>query len=216
MMLVYCATKALDLPTFTMPRLPSTRCREPWPARYVQHRTPSELNFADLRRILSAAADERPLQTYLATVPAFLRQLVPSCADFWCFDRQSLGGELFPDFLLCHRNSRGFNWTYVEIESPTQSPLIKSGRPSAKLGEALAQISDWRTWLRENISYARNHHHLEQIDAEAPSIVIIGRRSDINPKYSLKYRALSSGIVTVMTYDRLFDFPSSEDSPALL
>jgi hypothetical protein len=177
----------------------------PWPDRYVEHRKPSKVNCADYVRILDHAHDERPLQEYLAAVPAFLRQLVPVCTDFWCFDRPSLGGELIPDFLLCYPNSRGFNWLYVELESPAKSPLLKSGRPSANLNEAFAQLSDWRDWLRENISYARDHLKLRQIDAEAHGIIIIGRRSDINPKHALKYRSLSSSTVSVMSYDRLLE-----------
>lgn len=180
--------------------------KKPWPEKYVEHRIPSKANCADYARILSQANDERPLQDYLAKVPAFLRQLVPSCADFWCFDRPSFGGVHVPDFLLCYRNSRGFNWAYVELESPTKAPLIKSGRPSAKLNEALSQISDWRNWLRDNISYAREHHKLKQIDAEAHGIIIIGRRSHIIPAHAIKYRSLSSSITSVMSYDRLVEF----------
>ena len=179
--------------------------KKPWPERYVEHRHPSKVNIRDYSSILENARDERPLKEYLAQVPVFLRQLVPSSADFWCFDRPSLGGELIPDFLLCYRNSRGFNWVYLELGSPTKAPLIKSGRPSAKLNEALGQISDWRNWLRDNISYARDHLKLKQIDAEAQGIVIISRRSDIDPKHAIRYRALSSNNTFVMSYDRLLE-----------
>lgn len=179
--------------------------KKPWPKNYVEQQNPSQVNVADFSRILDNATDERPLQEYLAEVPAFLRQLVPASADFWCFDRPSLGGELIPDYLLCYRNSRGFNWRYVELENPTKPALIKSGRPSAKLNEALAQISDWRDWLRDNISYAREHLDLKGIDAEAHGIVIIGRRCHIDPKHALRYRALSTTTVSVMSYDRLIE-----------
>lgn len=179
--------------------------KSPWPDRYIEHRHPSKANIADYARILDDAIDERPLQEYLARVPAFLRQLVPASVDFWCFDRPSLGGELIPDFLICYKNSRGFNWVYIELESPTCAPLIKSGRPSAKLNEALAQISDWRDWLRDNISYAREHLKLRQIDAEAHGIVLIGRRFHVDPKHALRYRSLSSSTTSVMSYDRLIE-----------
>ncbi len=179
--------------------------KDPWPEKYVEHRAPSAVNSADYERILRTASDERPLQDYISNVPSFLRMLMPATVDFWCFDRPSLGGELVPDFLLCLRNSRGFNWGYVELESPTKPPLLKSGRPSAKLTEALAQISDWRDWLRENIAYARSHLGLRQIDAEALGFVVIGRRHHVDPKHALKYRALSSPNTTVLSYDRLLE-----------
>ncbi len=177
----------------------------PWPDRYVEQRVPSGVNLVDYTCILDGAKDEKPLQEYLASVPVLLRCLLPACADVWCFDRPSLAGELIPDFLLCYRNSRGFNWVYVELESPRQAPLLKSGRPSAKLHEAIAQISDWRDWLRENISYARDHLRLRQIDAECPALIIIGRRGDVDPKHALKYRSLSSTSLSVMSYDRLLE-----------
>jgi hypothetical protein len=179
--------------------------KEPWAERYVEHLEPSSVNRTDYLRILTTANDERPLQEYLSSMPVFFRSLVPTCADFWYFDRPSLGGELIPDFLLCYRNSRGFNWVYIELESPNQSPLLKSGRPSAKLHEAIAQITDWRDWLRDNISYARDHLKLRQIDAESLGIVIIGRRMDIDPRYALKYRSLSNPTLNVMSYDRLLE-----------
>jgi Domain of unknown function (DUF4263) len=183
---------------------------KPWPAHYVEHRSPSTVNVRDYQAILDAAADERPLQTFLAAMPSFLRQLVPASADFWCFDRMPFGGELIPDFLLCYRNSRGFNWSYVELESPTVPPLIKAGRASSKLNEALGQISDWRNWLRDNISYAREHHGLKQIDAEAHAFVVIGRRRHVRTEHALKYRALSSDRTSVMTYDRLAEIAMTE------
>ncbi len=179
--------------------------REPWPDRYVENRFPSDVNFTDFRRILECAPDERPLQDYLAEVPAMLRLLVPPCSSFWFFDRPSLGGDFIPDFLLCFRDSRGYNWSYVELESPTKNPLIKSGRPSAKLVEAQSQITDWRNWLRSNISYARDHLGLIGIDAEAQGVTVIGRRAAIDPKHALRYRALSNDKNLVMSYDRFLE-----------
>ncbi len=70
--------------------------KQPWPARYVEHGRPSSINVADYARILEAAVDERPLQEFLAMVPSFLRMLVPSCVDFWCWDRPSLEAAGFP------------------------------------------------------------------------------------------------------------------------
>jgi len=179
--------------------------REPWPEKYIEQKVPSEINIKDVAVVLNSATDERPLQEYLANVPVFLRKLLPSATDYWCFDRPSFGGELIPDFLMCYRNSRGFNWVYVELESPNKPPLTKAGKPAAKLVEGLSQISDWRNWLRENISYAQNHLGLQQIDAEALGILIIGRRSHLDSKHAKRYRSLSNNNTIVMTYDRLLE-----------
>jgi len=102
--------------------------KSPWPGNYVEHRTPSISNVADLERCLKDAKDERPLQSCLAATPALLKPLVPMVADVWCFDRPSFGGELIPDFLLANRLSTGIRWTYVELESPNARALNNAGK----------------------------------------------------------------------------------------
>lgn len=179
--------------------------REPWIERYVQQARPSNANVVQLEAVLADARDEAPLQGVLAQTPSLLRTLLPSATDVWCFDRPQLGSEFIPDFLLCYRNSRGFNWVLVEIESPTKPPLNKAGRIAVKLNEAQGQISDWRIWLRQNISYAQSQLGLRQIDAEIPAVIIIGRRYMIESKNAARYRELSNGSTQVMTFDRLID-----------
>jgi hypothetical protein len=178
----------------------------PWPAAYIDTTEPSALQLAGLEATLAAAKDEGPLQTFLASSTAILRTLLPSAADAWCFDRPALGSEFIPDFLLCHRNSLGYNWTLVELESPSKPALTQGGRPSAKLTEALAQIRDWRHWLRENIAYARSTLGFKGIHAEIPAHVLIGRRTHLDLKHMARYQELSlSSGASVLSYDRLLD-----------
>ena len=178
---------------------------EPWPVRYVSLTAPSRAVVSAYESTLAQAVDERPMQTFLAANPVMLRLLANGGHDFWCWDRPRFGSELVPDFLLCGRNSAGFHWTMIELESPQKPPLIKAGRPSAKLNEALSQIRDWRVWLRENVAYAQRQLGFRQLHAECAAIAIIGRRNQIEAKHSLRYRELSRDQVTVMTYDRLTD-----------
>jgi Domain of unknown function (DUF4263) len=96
----------------------------------------------------------------------------------------------------------------VELESPQTPALTKSGRPSAKLTEALAQIRDWRHWLRENIAYARSTLGFQGIHAEIAAHVLIGRRTHLDPKHIARYQELSlSSGASVLSYDRLLDVP---------
>ncbi len=179
--------------------------QNPWPDKYIEQRIPSPANVSDLERILKDARDEAPLQTFLASTPVLLKSLTLSVRDVWCFDRPSFGGELIPDFLLAGRLSSGIHWMYVELESPNASPLNKSGRPSGKLNVAVAQVREWRIWLRENVAYAQMHLGLNSLDAECSAVILIGRRSMIPSKHVLKYRELSRQTITVMTYDRLLE-----------
>lgn len=99
----------------------------------------------------------------------------------------------------------------VELESPTERPLTKGGVPGKKLAEALKQVRDWRTWLTDNVAYARNQLGLKDIDGACHSYVVIGRRASLDANQLKTYRALSTDNTTVMTYDRLRDVigPSS-------
>jgi hypothetical protein len=66
-------------------------------------------------------------------------------------------------------------------------------------------VRDWRTWLTDNVAYARNELGLRDIEATCPAYIVIGRRASFDPKQAKTYRALSSEGTTVMSYDRLRD-----------
>ena len=178
---------------------------QPWPSNLIPNDAPTIDLVNEFVRAVEDAKDERPLQTILATNPVLLRPLVPSAPDVWCFDRPKFGSELVPDFLLCYRNSMGFNWIMVELESPTKKVLTSRGRASAALSEALGQINDWRIWLRQNVAYARQQLGFTQLDAESIGWVIIGRRHQINPDHALIYRQLSNSLTQIMSFDRVID-----------
>lgn len=179
--------------------------REPWPDKYVLLQEPSTANVDDFECILNSAQDERPLQEFLAAHPCFLRLQLPSAQDVWCWDRPRLGAELIPDFLLCRRDSTGFRWTMVELESPAKPALNQSGRPSGKLNEAIGQIRDWRIWLRDNISYARTQLGFKGIEGECDALAVIGRRTQLDTNRVQRYRELSRDGIAVMSYDRILD-----------
>lgn len=178
---------------------------EIWPENFVPNEVPSCQLIDEFERAIQDAENERPLQHILAANSVLLRPLLHSASEFWCFDRPRFGSELIPDFLLCFRNSLGFNWIMLELESPTKKILNANGRRSAALIEAQGQVDDWRVWLRKNIAYAQNELGFRQIDAECKSWIIIGRRHQIKSKLALKYRELSSHSDQVMSYDRILD-----------
>lgn len=168
-------------------------------------REPAAENLADFEAVLGDASDERPIQRHLASFPVLLGPLVPPGGTYWCLDRPKLGAEYVPDFLLATITSVGFRWLAIELESPMAKALTKRGLPARKLAEALGQVRDWRVWLSENVSYARDERGLKDINGNCDAIVIIGRRSTLDPRRIKKYRALSTSGLTVMSYDRLGD-----------
>ena len=159
----------------------------------------------EFERVLNDAVDERPLQRFLASAPVVLGPLVPPGGSYWCLDRPQLGSEFVPDFLLATATSAGFRWIAIELESPTVKALTKAGLPARKLADALGQIRDWRTWLTDNVAYARQERGLKDIVGSCEAVVVIGRRSSLDPRQIKKYRALSTDGITVMSYDRLHD-----------
>lgn len=168
-------------------------------------REPAKIISSEFEAVLSDATDESPLQTYLAANPSILASLSSPGGDYWCLDRPRLGSEFIPDFLLASQTSIGIRWAMIELESPLEKALTKAGLPAKKAAEGLKQIRDWRGWIRENVSYARDQLGLTDIDAECPSYLIIGRRTSLDPKQVKIYRELSDDKTTVMSYDRLQD-----------
>lgn len=168
-------------------------------------REPGAATLDEFDRVLADAGDERPLQTVLAANPTLLGPLLPPGGTYWCLDRPRLGAELVPDFLLASITSVGFRWVMIELESPNEKALTKAGLPAKKLADALKQVRDWRTWLTDNVAYARDQLGLTDIEAASPAYVIIGRRTHQDQKQAKTYRALSADGITVMSYDRLRD-----------
>jgi len=90
------------------------------------------------------------------------------------------GIKLIPDFVIGDRHSGGFEWTLVELESPTAAMFNAKGDPSATLQHALRQLTDWRTWLEVNQNYAARPRRdaglgLTDISSNAQGLVLIGR-----------------------------------------
>lgn len=178
---------------------------EGWNQRQITLNGSIPLSKSLFQSTLNDATDEKPLQTYLTSHPHLLTCLLPPGQDAWCWDRPRFGSESIPDFLLCTRNSTGFEWVMVELESPAVRPLTQVGLPSAKLREAQGQIQDWRIWLRDNIAYAQTQLRFQGLTAEALAVIVIGRRSAIDAKHAKKWREITSGTTRIMTYDRLID-----------
>lgn len=179
---------------------------EKWDGHVVTAgREPVRDIVAEFERVLADAVDERPLQSILAFAPVLLGPLAPPGGSYWCLDRPQLGAEYVPDFLLASATSVGFRWIAIELESPTAKALTKAGLPARKLADALGQIRDWRTWLMDNVAYARQERGLKDIDGNCEAVVVIGRRSSLDPKQVNRYRAISTDGITVMSYDRLHD-----------
>jgi hypothetical protein len=181
------------------------RILEKWTDCLTLGTEPAAKTVDDFERALADAPDERSLQRFLASFPMLLAPLAPIGGSVWCLDRPRFGSELVPDFLLASITSIGFRWAMIELESPNEPALTKAGLPAKKLAEALKQIRDWRTWLTDNVAYARGERGLKDIEPTCPAYVVIGRRAALDSRQVKIYRALSTDGVAVMSYDRLVE-----------
>jgi hypothetical protein len=172
-----------------------------------------EITSADIARyrdVLEAAADERPIQRYLASNPLILVQHLHGGHGRWVLPQKRLGSEYVPDFILAERNSAGFEWQFVELQSPQAELFIPStGRNSAQLDEGLRQIEEWRRWLEDNRPYARNPKAqnglgLRNISANFPGLLLIGREAKLTDSTRERRRQLGGRYnIHIRTYDWL-------------
>ena len=112
---------------------------DPWPnQRCLSHVSAPHLTELFTQTLIDAA-NESPIQTFLAGHQNLLTCFLLPGREAWCWDRPRLGSEWIPDFLLCTRNSTGFEWVMVELESPAVRPLTQTGLPASKLNQALVE-----------------------------------------------------------------------------
>jgi hypothetical protein len=133
----------------------------------------------ELANLIKASVDERPLHKFLKSHPYVLtRKIMPAHHGQLCISKPRLGCEYVPDFLIAGLDSGGWWWYGVELENPNKAMFTEDGHESKELRNAIKQIEDWRTWLKENISYARSALGYEYIDGDMACYIIIGKREN--------------------------------------
>jgi hypothetical protein len=156
-----------------------------------------------LESTIATATDEKPLQQLLKDHPALLAQEYNSSCR-WIKDQVRLGNQYVPDFMACRLDSTGVKWTLVELQSPTERLFNTKDRPGEHLAEGLAQINSWRTWLTDNVSYARDQLGLIGIDArDAVGLILVGRSSSITEHDRTLLRGYAVPGLSVHSYDWL-------------
>jgi hypothetical protein len=93
----------------------------------------------------------------------------------------------------------------VEIESPLRELFRKDGQQREELTHAWNQILDWRVYLENNLSAAREGLGLSAISTNPKSMIVIGRSSTLSEENRLKLTTLQNQIpnLRILTYDEL-------------
>lgn len=124
--------------------------------------------------------------------------LVDGIRSYLSVSKIKLGSRLETDFAIPYENhSAGLCWELVEIKTPSASPYNSSGNPSAKLTEAIQQIQDWNSWLKDNRNEASKLFQSNGIRATRnPNFeftIIIGNRENTE-KYLSKRNSLADSL----------------------
>ncbi|MFY3002063.1 Shedu anti-phage system protein SduA domain-containing protein [Achromobacter xylosoxidans] len=193
-------------------------------ARYAELRASDPLNEyfcfwdgvarADIdvfRHALDSAKREEDVQFFLKNNPKLLIQHLGGGHGRWIIPKQRLGSEHVTDFMIGEKDSIGFHWTAVELESPLAKMFTKAGDPSATLNHAIKQIRDWRIWLSRNQNYAARLRSddglgLTDIDAEVPGLILMGRRNTESAETARMRRQIwRETKIQIHTFDFLLD-----------
>jgi hypothetical protein len=143
-----------------------------------------------------------------------------------------LGTEYVTDFVVLGVRSYGipYHCVFVELESPIENPFTKSGVFSAKLNQAVKQMTEWDHWLRSHFDefcmsllrelsrYQRSDLPVKLRSAYITFKIVIGRRSHLSTKnreYRSSFLHVHQGRIEVMSYDRILTrvlVPATQDS----
>lgn len=170
----------------------------------------------ELVSIIENSNKEEDVQQFLKSHPTILTHYLHGGHGRFCIAKKSLGGMVYPDFLLADLSSLGLTWYVVELENPKAAMFNKNGDPSRFLNHAIKQIRDCRDWLKNNLNEATK---LEQdkgsglfgIEPELECLILIGRRRDLDERVLDARRRMNKEINgEIHTYDWLIEQAKNE------
>jgi len=171
----------------------------------------SPKDISILRDTVERSDDERPIQQLIEERPQLLTTLIGGKWRY-CIPQKRLGGEFVPDFVIGSVDSLGVHWTLVELETPASGIYIQRGdRFDSSTHKGLSQILDWRTWLANNLSYAKRRRSenglgLFDIRPKPPALVLVGRRRLMpGTRDAQRHEHRESAQIEIHTYDWLLD-----------
>jgi len=184
----------------------------PLPEFFVEREDVLPQKRIEFVKLIGKGAGERATQKFLQDNPVILTGMLHGGELTWVVPQKRFGDKYILDFILGEYNSLGYHWYPVELKSPA-APLFKaSGDLSNDLSHAIRQIVDWRSWLNNNLEYARKSRvngglDLTMIQPAPPGIIFIGRRTMLNENTELRRQEMSRSLnIKIHTFDHLLEF----------
>jgi len=171
----------------------------------------SKMHLNAFDHLLNTAKSENDWQKFFEGLPILLLQHMSGGHGRWVLPQKALGAEYRTDFVVGEKNSDGFHWQAVELESHFAKSFTRNGDYTKELTHAIKQIEDWRSWISNNIQYARNERNkdglgLTDIVSDLPGLIIIGRRKDLLEENKYKRRDFGNRLnIKIHTYDWLYE-----------
>lgn len=128
-----------------------------------------------------------------------------------------------PIIFLWGKSSGGFEFIFIELESPYGNITLKDGQLGAEFRDGISQLEDWKRWLPANYSsFGEVMRKYKNSVLDLPEefyvldmsrfhyVVISGRRSDFQDKtYIIKRERKKADDIDIIHYDNLFDFSNN-------
>jgi Domain of unknown function (DUF4263) len=161
---------------------------------------------SELERAIEPPATERDVLKLLRDTAYCYFNLNFDCGfiahEFQLHNRYRADFVIAEDYM-----SRGNEYRFIELESPTEKPYTANGNPSGLLNHALQQIRDWKRWLRGNMQEAsRLFPSLLWDEHVGPVItfeIIIGRAKDFE-RFTARIAQLErDNDIVINSYDHL-------------
>ncbi|KAB1064733.1 Shedu anti-phage system protein SduA domain-containing protein [Salibacter halophilus] len=190
---------------------------------YIKHKKVHKL-FDEFRSLLNTKTTlERDIQRFIKEKEAyFIIESLFTFYDFGHHDAYLFYEFPFPpnysvDYLLVGKNSGGYEFLFIELESPNQSITLKDGRLGESYRKGIKQIEDWDFWIDSNFSSLKNvfkkHKSprkelpIEFFELDKTRIhylVIAGKRKHYTPEtYRLRRKGVNN--ISIKHYDNLID-----------
>lgn len=143
--------------------------------------------------------------------------------DLYIIPEFQLGNTYRSDYLIIGKNSGGYEFIFVELESNKGSITVNNGRFGQVIRKGIDQIKDWKVWLEANYhslqeTFYKYKNHTVNLSREFLKydstrihyVVVAGRRNNFNENtYNEKRRLKKEENINLLHYDNLIDLSRS-------
>lgn len=179
----------------------------------------------EFKQLLDRQCSERDVLNFLKVKEAYFlvseifKEFRTGHHDAYAFREFKLSTNYIADYLLVGKSSGGYEFIFVEFESPKSDITIGDGEFGTAIRKGLKQIEDWDNWIDANFSQLKaifdkyrnpnvqlSNEFIELDKSRVHFALIAGRRNDFKQKtYRLKRKNRRSSIA-ILHYDNLIDY----------